>query len=183
MDGNNSTTSSSNGNNSKKWILIAAAAIIIIAIAAGGGLFFMQNKEENSPEEATEGANTNQTPSPEAMVSIAPSESATASGAQTTSNYKNGTYTATGTYMTHAGSEKIGVTVTLKDGEVTAVTVKEMAVRPMSKVMQDDFAANYKTMVMGKNIDVIKLGKVSGSSLTPMGFNAALEDIKTQAKS
>jgi hypothetical protein len=37
-------------------------------------------------------------------------------------------------------------------------------------------------MVVGKNIDEVNLGKVSGSSLTPIGFNNAIEDIRSQAK-
>lgn len=52
----------------------------------------------------------------------------------------------------------------------------------MSARFQDLFAQNYKPLVIGKNIDEVQLGKVSGSSLTPMGFNDALAKIKTQAQ-
>ena len=41
---------------------------------------------------------------------------------------------------------------------------------------------NVKTLVVGKKITDVKLDKVSGSSLTPKGFNDALEQIKTLAK-
>jgi uncharacterized protein with FMN-binding domain len=181
MEENQPASSSSSG--SKKWVIIAVVAGIIILIAAGGGFFFFKNQEENSPAEMNEPAssegNTQMqvTPTTEAM------PSSSSSGTPSKSSYKDGTYNAEGSYMTHAGSEKIGVTITIKDGKVTDVSVKQLAVRPMSKTMQADFAANYKVMVVGKDINTLKLGKVSGSSLTPMGFNAALETIKTQAKS
>jgi hypothetical protein len=47
--------------------------------------------------------------------------------------------------------------------------------------MQTDFAANYKTQVIGKKIEGLELSKISGSSLTPKGFNDALEKIRSQA--
>jgi uncharacterized protein with FMN-binding domain len=187
MEENQSSSSSSNGSNSKKWIMIAVAVVVILAIA-GGGFLFLSNKEENSPSEMTEGANstnnneqaTQPTSVPDAMTSESPSATDTAS---TSSAYKDGTYSAVGNYQTHGGPESIAVKITLSNGVVTAVVVTEQPKDQMSKMMQEDFIANFKPMVVGKNIDSIKLGKVSGSSLTPMGFNAAVETIKTQAKS
>jgi hypothetical protein len=43
--------------------------------------------------------------------------------------------------------------------------------------------ADYKQYVVGKKIDEVQLTKVSGSSLTPQGFNDALAKIKAEAKS
>ena len=48
---------------------------------------------------------------------------------------------------------------------------------------QQQFASGYESYVVGKSLSTLKLTKVSGSSLTPIGFNAAVADIQTQAKS
>lgn len=95
--------------------------------------------------------------------------------------YKDGTYTATGEYSSPAGKEEIGVTLTLVDDVITDVSVTPMATVPISVRLQADFAANYKTLVVGKKIDEVNLGKVSGSSLTPVGFNDAIAKIKLEA--
>lgn len=96
-------------------------------------------------------------------------------------SYNDGSYTATGTYSYHSGTESIEVTLTLESGVITEAQVVSQAVAPTSKTMQADFIANYESEVIGKNIDEVNVGKVSGSSLTGIGFNAAVEDIKTQA--
>lgn len=97
-------------------------------------------------------------------------------------DYKDGTYSATGSYKSPAGPEQIGVTLTLKNNIVTDATVTPEATAKRSVMMQNDFAANYKPLVVGKNINDINLTKVSGSSLTPAGFNDALANIESQAK-
>lgn len=100
-----------------------------------------------------------------------------------TGSYKNGTYSAVGRYTAPSGQEEVGVKVTLKDGIVADASIEIMTTQPISLKMQEDFAANFKPQVIGKNIDEIMLSKVSGSSLTPNGFNDALEQIKNEAKS
>jgi uncharacterized protein with FMN-binding domain len=98
-------------------------------------------------------------------------------------SYKDGSYKATGNYTSPAGEEEIAVMITLANSIITDVTVEPKATNQISKAKQADFVANYKEMVMGKSIQDVKLGKVSGSSLTPQGFNEALEEIKTEAAS
>jgi hypothetical protein len=73
------------------------------------------------------------------------------------------------------------VTLTLKDDIITAVTVTSNATRPMSMRMQGMFISGCQAVVVGKNIDDVHLTNVSGSSLTPKGFNDALTKIKTDA--
>lgn len=97
--------------------------------------------------------------------------------------YKNGTYSATGNYVSPGGSRDVDVTITIQDGKITKSEFVGKATDPTSKRFQTEFADNYKTLVVGKNIDEVMLTKVSGSSLTPKGFDDALAKIKTQAKS
>lgn len=99
------------------------------------------------------------------------------------SMYQDGTYEMIGEYVSPGGPETVGVTVTLANGIITDANVEVLATRPASVDKQTDFAANYKPMVIGKNIDEVMLTKVSGSSLTPKGFNDAIEKIKAEAKS
>jgi uncharacterized protein with FMN-binding domain len=95
------------------------------------------------------------------------------------SNYADGTYNATGQYGSLPSS--IGVSVTLVDGVITAVTVTPQATDPTSLDYQTRFAQAIPALVVGRNLDEVNLSKVAGSSGTPEGFNAALQQIKTQA--
>jgi uncharacterized protein with FMN-binding domain len=171
----NQNTNSDSKSNTKKWIVITAIIAIIIVIAAGGGFLFLRNNEGSTVEESTE-------PTEEGQMQISPAPTSTPES-MNPANYKDGTYSAEGKYTVHSGEEQIGVKITIKNGIVTDVVVIQEAKLPMSKTMQADFAANFKPMVIGKNIDTLVLGKVSGSSLTPLGFNNALNQIKDQAKS
>lgn len=97
--------------------------------------------------------------------------------------YKNGNYEVMGDYTSPGGAEQLEVKLTLTDGVISDITVIPQATRPTSKIKQADFAEHYKVMVLGKNIDEVMLTKVSGSSLSPKGFNDAIEKIKSQARS
>lgn len=97
-------------------------------------------------------------------------------------SYVDGVYDVKGEYTSPAGPETINVKLTLKDSIVTDVEMTPEATNDKSKFMQAAFEKGYKEFVIGKNINDISLEKVSGSSLTPMGFNDALEKIKVQAK-
>jgi uncharacterized protein with FMN-binding domain len=96
--------------------------------------------------------------------------------------YKNGTYTAAGSYMSPGGLDDLSITLTLKSDVVTDVSMTPDAHDHRSEQYQAKFMSGYKTYVVGKNIADIQVGKVSGSSLTGAGFNDALAKIKAQAK-
>lgn len=98
------------------------------------------------------------------------------------SPYKDGTYTATGSYQTPENVEQVSVTLTLKGGVVTDATVTGNPRAPESRRFQSQFISNFKSFVIGKNIDTLSLSHVSGSSLTSGGFNNAAAKIKTQAQ-
>ncbi len=113
--------------------------------------------------------------------SVATNEQGSVMPVSTFGSYKDGTYTAKGVYSVHSGPEEITISLTLKDGVITDTTFAGTPAVKMSQKFMDMFAQNYKPMVIGKKISEVKLGKVSGSSLTPMGFNDAVEKIKQQA--
>ena len=94
------------------------------------------------------------------------------------SRYVDGTYSATGQYGGLPSS--IGVSVTLVEGVITAVTVTPHATDPTSLDYQTRFARAVPALVVGRNIDEVNLSKVAGSSGTPDGFNAAIQRIKAE---
>ena len=98
------------------------------------------------------------------------------------STYKNGSYSATGSYMSPGGEDQIAVTLTIANDIVTAASVTPEAGDHTSARYQQKFISGYQGYVVGKNISSIYLTKVSGASLTPKGFNDALNQIKAQAK-
>lgn len=98
------------------------------------------------------------------------------------SPYKDGVYSAVGTYNSPGGIDNLGVSVTLKGGVIVDSAVTNQAGDNTSVRYQNMFISGYKQFVTGKNIDEVTIGKVSGSSLTGTGFNAALTKIKIQAK-
>ena len=95
--------------------------------------------------------------------------------------YADGVYTATGQYGGQPSF--ITVTVTLKNGLITAVKVKPHATVARSLELQRSFAVAVPRVVIGKPIDQVQVGKLAGSSGTPQGFNDAIRKIKLQAAS
>lgn len=110
------------------------------------------------------------------------SDSSNSSAANTNINYKNGTYQATGKYYSPGGQEAITVSLTLDNNVVTTASAQSGANDPTATSYQDLFLSAYKSQVVGKKINSIKLSNVSGSSLTSQGFNNAVEQIENQAK-
>ncbi|MEO9327134.1 calcium-binding protein [Gordonia sp. B21] len=96
-------------------------------------------------------------------------------------HYKDGVYTAEGGYISPGGPQKVGVTVTLSNNIIKAVSVDTSLTKGPSLEYQGKFAGGIADVVVGKNIDEIDVHKVSGSSLTSGGFNEAIEKIKKEA--
>lgn len=155
--------------------LIIAAAVIVLLVAAGAVTVAISQGGKTSTQ-TTQG-DTAQTQT--ADTSASGTNNATASSG----NYKDGTYSATGTYQTPGGSESIKVTVTLASGVVTSADVTQNASGGEAEEYQSKFVSGYKSQVVGKKISEISLSRVAGSSLTPIGFNAALQTIKSDAQS
>ena len=112
------------------------------------------------------------------------SASASSSSDDTTTSsatYKDGTYTAEGSYQTPESVESISVTVTLKDDVVTAVSVSGNPSRTESQQYQSQFIGGISDAVVGKDISTLSVSKVAGSSLTSTGFNEAIDEIKSEA--
>lgn len=178
--------------NSVKRAAIVVAALLPILVL---GWFVLKPEDSASSETVATTSpsdSTNTVPSAapgaagsgaQTSVTITPASSTTASvTTASVSTYNDGTYTANASYNTPGGPQDLGVSITLKSDVITEVTITEGAKDAVSQKFQDQFAAGYKVLVVGKNIDDVQLTKVSGSSLTPGGFNDALNAIKVQAE-
>ncbi len=170
-----------------KGLLIGIAAVAIIGIAAFA--FSSQNKPANQQatgttqmEQTAPAAGTQESGTTNSGATGSESMAADDSNSMMAGEYKDGTYSATGNYVSPAGQEEVEVELTLADGVIEDVTFTGKATNEKSVFMQGVFSDNYKALVQGKNIDEVQLDKVSGSSLTPKGFMDALDKIKTEAK-
>lgn len=157
----------------------AVAAIILTGLSAcsGGDATTTTPAPSQPSETATDQADSGATDSPASDTG----DEATEDSSAENNGSGTGTFTATGDYRSPGGSQQVEVSVTLDDGTITAVEVTPHASDPTSAAFQEDFAANVADQVVGKPISEAKVSKVSGSSLTSQGFNAALDQIAAEA--
>jgi uncharacterized protein with FMN-binding domain len=118
----------------------------------------------------------------EAPSAPASSETPSAAAGSGASSYKDGTYTADGTYQSPAGLGRITVKVTLAKDIVTAIDVNGHATDATAKSYQDAFDSGIAGKVVGKKIDKLNVTIVSGSSLTSGGFDEAIKKIEASAR-
>jgi uncharacterized protein with FMN-binding domain len=149
-------------------VIIGTVAALVIAVAAYG--FYSYSKK------GSESVAVNVVPTPTPSTEVVPTE------AMKNFMYKDGSYTAVGNYNSPGGAEEIGVNVTVKGDVITDASVEVKATRPASKNWQTVVSKNIKSLVVGKKLNEVVLDKVSGSSLTPMGWNDAISKIKVQAQ-
>lgn len=181
------------------WKRVAVIIAVLIPVAVVGA-FVM--KQDNDDVVATEGntpvvttptpavgatTGTKTAPAPTTATATTPTSATPATTATTpaaaTTAYTNGTYTAVGQYNAPDGQQAITVTLTVSGDVVTAATIVPAATAEASKMWQAQFMSGVQAQVVGKKLASLHLTNVSGSSLTPIGFNNAVSDIQNQAKS
>jgi uncharacterized protein with FMN-binding domain len=106
---------------------------------------------------------------------------ACAPAAEADHSYRDGSYTATASYLAPSGTERIDVELLLRDDVITSVTVTPHAYDRNAARFQEQFVGQIVDAVLGEDIDKLAVQRVAGSSLTSGGFNTALAEIKTQA--
>ena len=99
----------------------------------------------------------------------------------TTSGYKDGTYSASAGYQVPHGSNTIDLTITMKNGVISALKTSHDYGDRESGMYIDSFDSSIKSVVIGKSLDM-SLSRVGGASLTTHGFEDALATIANQAK-
>lgn len=160
-------------NTSPNKAIIGIIVVALIAIAATAVIITTSKKDDTanmSDNSATQMADASDT-----------TDSAN-SAADSSATFKDGTYTATGSYQTPGGQESIDLTVTLSGNTITDAKVVQNASGGEAAEYQSKFGSGYKSLVVGKKITDVSLTRVAGSSLTPVGLNNAISDIENQAK-
>jgi uncharacterized protein with FMN-binding domain len=112
----------------------------------------------------------------------APASAPVSSSAAPGTTFKDGTYTELGRYTSPGGASAVAVTLTLKQGVVTALKVVPKAENPTASGYESQFASGVGGTVIGKPISALNVTVVSGSSLTSQGFDAAITAIEAKAK-
>lgn len=166
-----------------RWV--ALGALVVIGAGALAYSYFSKNMSASTAVSTQTSQSQTSTTQPEGSQSAPPSGSSSSgseSGSASSQEFKDGTYTAVGSYISPGGDEKLSVTVTLKDDIITSASMIPEPVSSEGQHFQGLFAANFQPLVVGKNITDVHLSEVSGSSLTSGGFNEALQEIETQAK-
>lgn len=157
-----------NNKTGNKGLIAGVVALLLIV----GGAFALFKNSDSDRDLTSEATKTGETPI----------DTSTTTPAITNPKYKDGAYSMEGDYQSPGGAESIQVTLVLKNDIVTEATAVANATRPMSVNFQQAFISGFKQYVVGKNINEVNLTKVSGSSLTPKGFNDAVAKIKIEAQ-
>jgi uncharacterized protein YcfL len=98
-------------------------------------------------------------------------------------SYKNGTYEGEGSYISPGGKEIVKVSMVVEDGMVKSMDLNVDTENKTSEKYKGLFKAGIDDLVMGKPLEEIEgFAQVNGSSLTPKGFQQAVEAIKSEAK-
>jgi|GEM_PF-828104 uncharacterized protein with FMN-binding domain len=173
----------------KTFIIVGTSAILLAAGIGGSYLFFA--KDNSTASTASTSATSAQATSddtattPSTASSGESSSNTTATGASTTtsSGYKEGTYSADTSYSVPLGySNSIGVSVTIKDGVVTAVKTTQNYTDRESGMYIDSFESSLQNAVVGKSIGSLQLNRIGGATLTTVAFDDALDSIRNDAK-
>lgn len=99
------------------------------------------------------------------------------------SAYVDGSYSVTQGYNSPGGKDGVGITLVLKDGVVSSVSVSNGGSNETSKMFQDTFADGISAAVVGKRIDELgSISAVNGASLTTGAFKNAVEEIMSEAQ-
>lgn len=160
-------------NQSKKLHPALAALIVIVLIGVVASVVIVVTQKKSDTDDAALNGS---------IAANTQSNTGSTDPSTNTATYKDGTYNATGSYITPGGKESIALTVVIKGGIITDSSLQQNADSRDSKEYQGVFARNYKSLVVGKAVDSVSLSRVAGSSLTSAGFNTALDTIKKDAK-
>ncbi len=155
---------------------VGAIVLGALAVGAVGVLAYTQMQPSSSSDASP--STTQQSPD----TNSANASDADTSGSDMSGEYRDGSYSVTGAYTSPGGAEEIEVTIELQDGIIVSSEVTPLASRPISLQKQEAFAAEQEAVVVGKSIESVQLDKLAGASLTPKGFNDALEQVKAQAR-
>lgn len=169
------TPTPQSSNTTKIVSTVVALALIIVLVT-----WFMKKDETTAPVTTENVPTTENTPSTETTPNQ--NNGNQDQPAATTRRYTNGSFNATGNYVSPAGTEEVAITLVITDDKIASASFQGKASNPTTEFMQGKFKEGFEALVVGKSVDEVSLTVVNGSSLTPKGFMDALKKIKAEAK-
>jgi len=163
--------------NSKKKLV---ATVLTVLVVAGSVVFADHFKSERAEKTTVSVPTTSQT-APAVATTTAPTTT-TSTTATASSSTSTGTFTASSNYYVPHGNESIQVSLTVRGGVITSASIQNSEGDRESASYQEDFAASYKTYVVGKKISGLQLSTIAGASDTTQGFNDALTQIASKVQ-
>lgn len=155
----------------KLFVVIGTVAILGTAGMGGYALFTLKDPAIDS---TTTVSSTNTTDSPTTSTNDSPASTSTGS-------YKNGTYTASTSYMVPRGTNTINVTLTIVDGVITSISTKHTSNDHESALYIDSFDSDIDDATTGESLSGFSVSRIGGASLTTDAFNDVLDTIRTDA--
>lgn len=140
-----------------------------------------ESVESQEDKSKTDGkATDNSSNDDDSVKNHADDSNSTKSDKKDTGNYADGTYSINGQYGP-VGEDTIDVHLTVKDQNVTDVSIVGHPFTSISKKHQDAFAEAVPDAVVGKPLKDLKIDKIAGASWTTEAFNKALEVARQEA--
>lgn len=140
-----------------------------------------ESVESQEDKSKTDGkATDNSSNDDDSVKNHADDSNSTKSDKKDTGNYADGTYSINGQYGP-VGEDTIDVHLTVKDQNVTDVSIVGHPFTSISKKHQDAFAKAVLDAVVGKPLKDLKIDKIAGASWTTEAFNKALEVARQEA--
>ncbi|HVV25959.1 MAG TPA: hypothetical protein VHC21_02925 [Candidatus Saccharimonadales bacterium] len=153
----------------------------IVALLVIAGVVVLADHLKSQSASTVAQTSVNNSSAPVASGGAAANSPSTANTANS-GTYKDGTYTASSDYSVPHSDESIEVSLTLKNGVVTDTSIKNSESDGTSAEFQEEFAADYKSYVIGKPISSLRLSVIAGASDTTDGFNDAVQQIASKAQ-
>ena len=170
----------------KLLITLGTAAVMAVSGFVGFSLFATPDSRVSAGSSAqvtsadstsSIAANTNNTSTQNSSASNSASGATTAS-----SQYKDGTYTATSSYsVPHGARNGITSTIVVSGGKITSVTTSNDYSDRESGNYIDWFNQEISSTVTGQSLGDVSPSRVGGASLTTNAFNDTLDTIRSQA--
>lgn len=162
----------------RRTLALMSGVSVLVALAACGSADAATEADAPATGSAQSDAGTDDTTTDDAATAGAGTDGTAGSSSGA---FADGTYTAEGSYSSPGGQESISVELTVSGDVVSGVTVTPEASGGNAARFQEEFASGIADVVVGQELAGLSVDKVSGSSLTGEGFNAALDQIRADA--
>ena len=162
--------------NSKTPKIVGGVTLSVIILIA---IYFLLLRPKTTQE--TNVANLNSGADSNSSLSL---NSGPTPSAQSSSSYKDGSYSATTKYQVPEESNLNSITIklNLESGAIKSLSLETSYEAQESAKYDRNFKNSINSKVVGKKLDSASLSRVGGASLTTEAFNEALTKIMQQAK-